>query len=95
MPFYRFLIQGLDPRVPDEKRGFFTTRHAFGSNQDLAASKVFKRLVREFTTGASAHIWKSDAPVLTVEKGWEIGLHELFAAPNKGSTFYDERDEEP
>ena len=93
VPFYRFMIQGLDPRVPEEKRGFFTTRHAFGSNQDLAASRVLARLAREFTSGASADIWTSDAPIMTVEKAWRIGLHELFAAPNRGSTFYDERED--
>ena len=93
MPFYRFVVHGRDRRVPEGKRGFVTTRHAFGSDQASAAAKVLALLRREFTSGVSSHIWKSDTPMLEIEKAWPIGVHQLFCAPNKGSTFYDDRDQ--
>ncbi len=93
MPFYRFLVQGWDVHLGKDERGFFTTRHAFGADQQSAAEKVLARLRREFTTGASAKIWNSPAPALSIEKGWRIGLHQLFSAPNSGSTFYDDEEE--
>ncbi|MFZ4381921.1 MAG: hypothetical protein ACOYO0_08165 [Sandarakinorhabdus sp.] len=88
MPFYRFIIHGRDPRHPDDVRGFFTTRHAFAATKELAAGKVMLRLTREFTTGVSASIWDSEAPIMSVEDGWRIGIFELRSASNKGSTFY-------
>ena len=87
MPFYRFLIHGSDPGAKPE-RGFYTTRHAFASSQQEAAEMVLAALGREFTTGSAARAWKSSPPALEVERGWRIGLVELFAAPNRGSTFY-------
>lgn len=92
MPIFRFLVHGTDVRAPDNARGFFTTRHAFGRNQEQAAAKVLRRLSHEFTSGVSAPIWNSAPPVMVIEKCWEIGVHQLFAAPNRGSTFYDDRD---
>lgn len=92
MPFYRFMVHGTDVRVPDNARGFFTTRHAFGGSPEQAAVKVLRRLRNEFTSGISASIWNSEPPLLVIEKCWEIGIHQLFAAPNQGSTFYDDRD---
>ena len=92
MPVYRFMVHGTDARVPDNARGFFTTRHAFGRTQEQAADKVLRRICREFTAGVSAGIWNSGPPVMVIEKCWEIGVYQLFAAPNRGSTFYDDRD---
>jgi hypothetical protein len=88
MPFYRFMIHGRDPRHPDDVRGFFTTRHAYAATKEKAAEKVMLRLTQEFTIGVSASIWDSDAPTMSVEDGWRIGIHQLRSAPNKGSTFY-------
>jgi hypothetical protein len=88
MPFYRFMIHGRDPRHPDDVRGFFTTRHAYAATKEKAAEKVLLRLTKEFTTGVSAAIWNSDAPKLTVDDGWRIGIHQLRSAPNRGSTLY-------
>lgn len=90
MPFYRFIIHGRDINFPDGVRGFSTTRHAFAATEEKAAEKVFARLTKEFTVGASASFWRSAPPSLTVEESWRIGLHQIFAAPNRGSTFYDE-----
>jgi hypothetical protein len=92
MPFYRFMIEGTDSEVPNGDRGFLTTRHAFGTDEAEATIKVFERLRKEFTSGASAHIWRSRAPALTVHSVKRIGWHQLFSAPNRGSTFYDERE---
>jgi hypothetical protein len=92
MPFYRFSVHGTDERVPDGQRGFFTTRHAFASDETSAAAKVLSRLQHEFTAGASASVWKSGPPLMVIEKAWQIGWHELLSAPNRGSTFYDERE---
>mgnify|MGYP003383215466 CR=1 FL=1 len=89
MPFYRFMIHGRDPRLPPEVRGFFTTRHAYGATREKAARKVLSRLEREFTVGASASIWSSDAPIMSIEESWQIGVFQLGSAPNKGSTFYE------
>lgn len=91
MPFYRFLVHGRDPNVPEGSRGFYTTRHAFAATQERAARKVIQRLTVEFTRGASAGIWRSGPPSMVVEEGRRIGVHQLRAAPNKGSTFYGER----
>lgn len=88
MPFYRFLIHGWDPGVPKDDKGFFTTRHVYAADEHRAAQKVRARIVEEFTTGASAVIWGSGAPQLSIEKAYRIGLHQLRSAPNKGSTFY-------
>lgn len=89
MPFYRFIIHGHDPRHADDVRGFFTTRHAYAATQEKAAEKVLSRLTKEFTNGASASFWDSDPPVMSVEDGWRIGIHQLRSAPNRGSTFYE------
>lgn len=88
MPFYRFMIHGRDPQHPADVRGFFTTRHAYGETEEKAAKKVLSRLEREFTTGASASLWRSEAPVMLIEDSRRIGIHQLLSAPNKGSTFY-------
>ena len=86
------MIHGVDPEVPDCKRGFYTTRHAFAATQDDAIRKLAAMLEVEFTRGVSSGFWRSKAPVLTFEDARRIGLHQLFAAPHKGSTFYDERE---
>ncbi|MEA1677482.1 hypothetical protein [Nitrospirillum sp. BR 11163] len=88
MPFYRFIVHGVDKGRP---RGFYTTRHAYARTQQAAANRILVGVTKEFTTGASAGLWRSAAPTLTIEEAWRIGLGELFKAPNKGSTFYDER----
>lgn len=93
MPIYRFMVHGTDVSVPNKRRGFFTTRHSFGRDQEQAAAKVLRRLSREFTSGASAQIWGSGPPDMVIEDCWKIGVHQLLAAPNRGSTFYDDRDE--
>ena len=92
MPLFRFLVHGQDARVLAGKRGFYATRHAFAATQEVAAAKVLARLAHEFTSGASAHIWRSTEPRMQIEKAYPIGWHQLWAAPNKGSTFYDERE---
>lgn len=89
MPFYRFSIHGRDTEAADGTRGFYTTRHAFGASEQIAAKKVLKRLETEFTMGVSAHFWKSSSPAMTVEDSWKIGMHQLWSAPNSGSTFYE------
>ena len=83
------MIHGRDPRYPDDVRGFFTTRHAYGATEEKAAEKVLSHLKREFTVGVSASIWRSEEPLMLIEDGWRIGIHQLFSAPNKGSTFYE------
>jgi hypothetical protein len=61
----------------------------YAATKEKAAEKVLLRLTKEFTTGVSAAIWNSDAPKMTVEDGWRIGIHQLRSAPNRGSTFYE------
>lgn len=92
MPFYRFFVRGSDPSLPDDVRGFFTTRHAHAANEAEAARKVLRQLTQEFAFGVSAKIWSAGPPLLTIEKAWRIGIHELWSAPNRGSTFHDDRD---
>jgi hypothetical protein len=92
MPFYRFSIHGEDASCPPGLRGFYTTRHLWAADCETARTKLLQLLEHEFVVGESAHIWQSGPPVLTVEKSWRIGLHQLFAAPNRGSVFYDERE---
>jgi hypothetical protein len=93
MPFYRFFVHGTDEHVPNGERGFFATRRAFASDEPTAAAKVLSRLRREFTDGASAAIWNSGPPTMVIEKARRIGWRELWSAPNRGGTFYDEREE--
>ncbi len=93
MPFYRFLVHGCDPTLPGKEHGFYTTRHAYAANKEDAARKVRERLTQEFTSGVSARIWRAGPPALTIEDGWRIGLHQLWSAPNRGSTFYDNRED--
>lgn len=89
MPFFRFSIHGRDTDAAAGTRGFYTTRHAFGANEKIATERVLKRLETEFTTGVSSHLWKSSPPAMTVEDSWKIGVHQLWSAPNAGSTFYE------
>ncbi|MDF8333359.1 hypothetical protein [Novosphingobium cyanobacteriorum] len=91
MPFYRFMIHGRDVGCSNDVRGFYTTRHAYGATREKAAAKVLSRLAKEFTVGASAAIWGSEPPSLTIDDSWQIGILQLLSAHNKGSTFYDER----
>lgn len=91
MPFYRFFVHGSDPCLPDEVHGFYTTRHAWGTDEAQAARKVLDRLKLEFTTGRSARKWAGCPPAITIEEGWRIGWHQLWSAPNRGSVFYDSR----
>ena len=91
MPFYRFMVHGRDVSAPEGVRGFYTTRHAFASSEEKARKKVLSTLMKEFTSGVSAPLWNSGPPELTIEEAWRIGFHQLRDAPNKGSTFYDER----
>jgi len=93
MPIYRFIVHGTDVAVPEGRRGFFTTRHASGRDREQAEAKVLRRLSREFTSGVSAKIWGGGPPDMVIEDCWTIGVHQLFAAPNRGSIFYDDRDE--
>ena len=91
MPFYQFIVHGRDEQVAGSKRGFWTTRHAFGVDQDAAAEKVLSRLIEEFTSGASATIWNSTPPALDIDEAKRIGWLQVLRTPNRGSTFYDER----
>jgi hypothetical protein len=95
MPFYRFLLHGRDSTLPEEVRGFYTTRHTWAPNEQEAAGKVLRRISREFITGRSARIWGGMPPLLEIEDVWRIALHQLWAAPNRGSTFYDSRNDAP
>lgn len=88
MPFFRFLIHGWDPSLPKDTKGFFTTRHVYAADEHRAAQKVRARIIEEFTNGASADIWGSGTPHLSIEEAYRIGLHQLRSGPNKGSTFY-------
>jgi hypothetical protein len=88
MPFYQFLVHGRDEQAAGSERGFWTTRHAFGVNQEAAADKVLSQLAREFTTGASAPIWNSTQPILEIDDAKRIGWLQARIAPNKGSVFY-------
>jgi hypothetical protein len=91
MPFYRFRIHGGDPRLPEDERGFYTTRHAYAVTQAKAAEKVLRRLENEFTTGVSASIWRSETPIMSIEDAWRISLLQFLTGPNRGSTLYTER----
>jgi hypothetical protein len=82
----------MDARFPADTRGFFTTRHAFAATEEHAARKVIAKLEHEFTAGASAHIWQAATPRLVIEESQRIGLHQALLSPNRGSTFYDERE---
>ena len=82
------MMHGRDPRLPEETRGFYTTRHAYAATQAEAAEKVLCLLEQEFTVGVSASIWRSDTPIMSIERAWRIPIYQLLLAPNKGSTFY-------
>jgi hypothetical protein len=91
MPFFRLLVHGQDPTLPSGTRGFYATRQVWAPNVQIATDRLFRKLQQEFTTGESAHIWNSQPPHLNVERAYRIGAHQLLAAPNRGSSFYDER----
>jgi hypothetical protein len=48
------------------------------------------RLNAEWTTGCSAHMNQCHPLKLEIEKIWRIGVLEIWRAPNRGHTFYDE-----
>jgi len=91
MPFYKFLVRGIDVRVPGGQRGFHAARSAFGPDKETARAKVLAYLERELTTGRSAKKWDSDPPQMEVKESDLILLHELFSMPNTGFIFFDER----
>ena len=92
MPFYKFLIRGVDVRVPDGQRGFWAARSAFGATEDVARAKVLSWAQHELTQGKSAQSWNSDAPEIDVEESSVVLLHQLFQMPNTGFIFYDTRE---
>lgn len=92
MPFFKFLIRGTDPQVPDRQRGFWAARSAFGASESVARAKVLDWVRRELTVGKSAAKWESDPPEVEVEESSPILLHELFHMPNTGFIFYDTRE---
>ena len=49
-------------------------------------------MVREEWTAGEYEGWSNTLPSLTMEEGCEIGLRDLWKAPDKGSTFYSDSD---
>jgi hypothetical protein len=92
MPFYRFMVHGRDPDAEPGRRGFYTNRHAFAATESQAAAKVLDRLRHEFTAGASAPLWRSGAPIMSIEDACRVRLRELRSVPNTGSTFYEDNE---
>lgn len=92
MPFYRFRIHGQGTSGAGVA-GFYTTRRAFAGSKEKAAAKALEAVRRDWTTGASSSLSPDGPPAsLTIEEGWEIGLHEIWSAPNKGNSLYAKAD---
>jgi hypothetical protein len=98
MPLYRMIIHGRGKfdlgRDEDgnghEANGFYTTRWCRAASEERAIEKVLMRLNAEWTTGCSAHMNQCHPLKLEIEKIWRIGVLEIWRAPNRGHTFYDE-----
>ena len=91
MPFFRFIIhgQGISTDGRAGVAGFYTTRWAFAVTQDEAARKAIEAVKADWTTGPSSKLSPGCPPTsLTIDKGWQIGLHQICSAPNKGNTIY-------
>jgi len=85
MPLYRFIIHG---RIAGENApaGFYTTRWCRAGDQENAAKKAFDIVRRDLNKRVPN--WRiSD---LEVEKSCRIGFWEIWRAPNRGFTFYDD-----
>jgi hypothetical protein len=91
MPFYRFIIHGKGVLTNEGCTGFYTTRWAFGRSEALAAEAALKSVRKAWESGEYEG-WSKSLPTLEIEDGWEIGVQDLWKAPNKGSTFYVETD---
>ena len=87
MPFYKFLIHGRDVEQPEEIRGFWVVRSAFGSTENAAGAKVMVTIERELMAGKSASSWHSKPPEMVVKEADRIGLLELRQR-NSGFIFY-------
>lgn len=88
MPFFRFIVHGYDPAVPD--RGFWTSRHAYGTTIEAASDRVLTRLRKEFEGNASEFLGDTGALEFETDRAWRISLLEALRTPNTGSSFYDE-----
>lgn len=92
MPFYRFLIHGQGCSGAGVA-GFYTTRRAFAASKEKAAAKALEAVRRDWSIGRSSGFSPDGPPAsLTIEEGCEIGLHEIWNAPNKGNSLYAKGD---
>lgn len=92
MKFFVFRVEGIDLAAGADRRGFFTTRRAFGTTKEWARQRLLKKLRREFTMSISSVFMGGNDFDLRVEEGWEIGFMEYWRSPSRGSTLYDEGD---
>ncbi|MCE3290037.1 MAG: hypothetical protein K0R83_2049 [Caulobacter sp.] len=94
MPLYRFILHGQGITRGDETGGFYTTRWCFGRTQVEAAEKAIEIVLKDWTTGASAHLADGPPTSIEIDDGWPISIHQIWDAPNKGNTLYFGDDEE-
>lgn len=91
MPFYRFIIHGKGISLSGSSGGFYTTRWAFAVSQEEAGRKALQAVREDWATGPSSKLSPDKPPTsLAIEKGWKIGAHEIWSAPNKGNTLYND-----
>jgi hypothetical protein len=91
MPFFRFIIHGQGIAIEGRAgvAGFYTTRWVFAATQDEAARKAIEAVRRDWTIGPFSKLSPGFPPTsVAIDQGWQIGLHEIWSAPNKGYTFY-------
>jgi hypothetical protein len=100
MPLYRMIIHGRGKFVLREDEdgyihitdGFYTTRWCRAASKERATERGMALLRKEWTTGRSAHLNQGAPLSLEIDKIWRIALFDIWRAPNRGHTFYNDTD---
>jgi hypothetical protein len=76
----------------ESEGGFYTTKWCWARSQNSAAERAMQLVRDDWETGESARLRCGDIPSLSIETGRRIRFFEIWAAPNRGHTFYDADD---
>jgi hypothetical protein len=87
VPFFRFILHGTGD-FPDGIAGFHSTRWAWARTKEAAESKVLKQVKRNLNRRLNREAIRT----LEIEEAWRISPLEIWRAPNRGHTFYNESD---
>lgn len=89
MPFYRLIINGIDPTSVDH--GFVTMRSFFAPNPSSARVKAIRAVLWEVRRRNFVEIWKSPQPIVSVKTCWRINASQHNPRKNEVFHFFGRR----